>query len=170
MHRFAVLLLCAVLAVGLLLVPAHVRRTPARPRVLRPRPEVLLPRPKELPSSKGPVTHAAYERIAREMTQAEIGALAGPVLPPLRWGFPPEMTRGRIEAILGGPPGDYRTRPVELEMDEAILAAPFGTRIMETTLESWQCDEGSVFVSFYPDGTVDEVNFISALGIPAMKR
>lgn len=53
----------------------------------------------------------------------------------------PGTTRGQVEAILGGPAGDYRTRP--RPPDEAIrapLALPPGER--------WQGNRHSIYVTF----------------------
>jgi hypothetical protein len=54
----------------------------------------------------------------------------------------PGMTRGQVEAILGGPAGDYRTSPPR-PPDEALrapLPLPPGER--------WQGDRHSVYVTF----------------------
>jgi hypothetical protein len=59
------------------------------------------------------------------------------------------MTRGQVEAILGGPAGDYRTPPLRLP-DEAIRAQlPPGER--------WQGDRHSVYVTFDAQGRVAQV-------------
>jgi hypothetical protein len=52
----------------------------------------------------------------------------------------PGMTRGQVEAILGGPAGDYRTPPLR-PADEALRTPlPPGDR--------WQGDRFSVYVTF----------------------
>ena len=59
------------------------------------------------------------------------------------------MTRAQVEAILGGPAGDYRTPPLR-PPDEALLAAlPPGER--------WQGDRHSVYVAFDAGGRVVRV-------------
>lgn len=50
------------------------------------------------------------------------------------------MTQAEVEAILGGPPGDYRTRPTDVEVDTAPL--------LSARTEVWEGDEGTVAVSF----------------------
>jgi hypothetical protein len=59
-----------------------------------------------------PVNRGAFERIEEGMTQAE------------------------VEAILGGPPGDYRTQP------------PAPSRATVRVWENWEGDEGTVFIWF----------------------
>jgi hypothetical protein len=68
-----------------------------------------------------PVNPAAYERIEKGMTKAE------------------------VEAILGGPPGDYRTRPGR----ETYLPLPILSPEEEVwPVERWQGDEGAVHIYF----------------------
>jgi hypothetical protein len=126
---------------------------------------VVLPQPKLLPPSNCPITRAAYERIRREVRRADVDAIVGFFLPPSRPFLRREMKRADIEAILGGPPGDYRTRPVELDTDEMIWAYNI-TRILEWTQVEWLGDEGAIWGRFYSDGTVHEVLFIRANGTP----
>jgi hypothetical protein len=76
-----------------------------------------------------PVTRAAFERINRNMKRAQ------------------------IKTILDGPPEDYRTGPVELD-DEDLVFAYSGSRILETTLETWEGDEGTVWGYFYSNATM----------------
>jgi hypothetical protein len=76
---------------------------------------------------RSPVTRAAYERIEDGMTQAE------------------------VEAILGGPPGDYRTRP-GISMDP-LVRSPSGLNE-----QWWRGDEGEIIVGF-DAGTVRSVSF-----------
>jgi hypothetical protein len=71
-----------------------------------------------------PVNRAAYERIEKEMTRAE------------------------VEAILGGPPGDYRTRP---GFDVEGLLHPGRA--------PWFGDDGFIMVIFRPGGGVQETKF-----------
>ena len=69
-----------------------------------------------------PVNRAAFERIEVGMTQSE------------------------VEQILGGPPGDYRTRPDDT------------WRVMVWD-EWWLGDEGDVSVGFTPGGAVERAEF-----------
>jgi hypothetical protein len=65
------------------------------------------------------------------------------------------MTRAEVEAILGGPPGDYRTRP-----EGFIFEIP---RTSMQVSERWYGDEGKVDVGFDLDNTqVCSVWFIEA--------
>ncbi len=48
------------------------------------------------------------------------------------------MTRAEVEAILGGPPGDYRTRPNEAD----------AFAVSEWRGEVWSGDEGHVWLDF----------------------
>ncbi len=118
MHRFAALLLCAVVAAGsLLAAPAPFPRAPGRPRPCL-------------------ITCAAFERI-KGLT-----------------------TRPQIEAGLGVPPGDYRTGPVELNMEDTNFSV---SSILTWTQESWDGDEGTIWVRVHEDGTVREMGFIRAV-------
>src|SRR4051794_20089185 len=74
-----------------------------------------------------PVTRAAFERVEVKMTRAE------------------------GESILGGPPGDYRTRPV-LE----YIGSGAGI-----SWEVWMGDEGEAWVGFEA-GTVRYLTFMGA--------
>src|SRR5947209_5208858 len=60
----------------------------------------------------------------------------------------PGMTRAEVEAILGGPPGDYRVRSRAVTIDVAL--APVPGRV----LEKWRGDAGIALVQFGPDGRV----------------
>jgi hypothetical protein len=82
-----------------------------------------------------PVNHAAFERIKAGMTQAE------------------------DHAILGGPPGDYLTRPTTM-----LYYADYGVEFPEPPCrgEYWSGDEGQVFVTFTPRGIVSRVAFLKA--------
>src|SRR5262245_55967209 len=68
-----------------------------------------------------PVSRAAFERIKEGMTQAE------------------------VYAILGGPPGDYRTRPHGTNI---YLSRMFSG--LDPIIEDWEGDEGSVAVEYEP--------------------
>jgi hypothetical protein len=78
-----------------------------------------------------PVNRAAFERIEEGMT-------------------PPA-----VRSILGGPPGDYRTRPTLLVIDEMEGCW------MGWSFEKWDGDEGTAEVIFYRDEVV-EVKFHDA--------
>jgi hypothetical protein len=67
------------------------------------------------------------------------------------------MSRAEVEEILGGPPGDYRTKPTNLDRDavaRAILSVFFNAE--------WCGDEGEVWVSFGPDDKVRDMSFAEA--------
>lgn len=69
----------------------------------------------------------------------------------------PGMTRAVVEQLLGGPPGDYRTRP----------PPPFVLRIAfdssgRIVREQWEGHEGITTVSFYDDGTVHDASYEEA--------
>jgi len=75
-----------------------------------------------------PVTFTNYERISTGMTRAE------------------------VEQILGGPPGDYRTRPV-------LTLLPSGGGLRWAV---WQGNEGTAEVSFDRSGSVILRRFLTA--------
>jgi hypothetical protein len=85
---------------------------------------IVLPRP-------SPVTRAAFERIERGMTRAE------------------------VEDILGGPPGDYRTRP-----GARLLIDIRGGGSMPVpayrSFATWEGDEGIIEVTFDRDIVEDK--------------
>jgi hypothetical protein len=61
------------------------------------------------------------------------------------------MTRAEVEAILGGPPGDYRTRP------------GFGVEgLLHPGRVLWFGDDGFIMVIFRPGGGVQETKFFDA--------
>jgi hypothetical protein len=69
------------------------------------------------------------------------------------------MTRAEVEAILGGPPGDYRTQPspsfsLGVEMGGFIIIA--------TPDHYWYGDEGQVWVRFAHGGGVEDWGFSPA--------
>jgi hypothetical protein len=69
------------------------------------------------------------------------------------------MTRTEVEAILVGPPGDYRTLPSDEGLDLVrftSLSAP------DPNEEMWVGDTGDACVSFTPGGIVAEVSFTEA--------
>jgi hypothetical protein len=68
-----------------------------------------------------PVTQSAFQRIEEGMTRAE------------------------VEAILGGPPGDYCTRP------------PAPVVYSYVTGERWQGDDVDVWIEFVPDAAGEQV-------------
>jgi hypothetical protein len=72
------------------------------------------------PPGPCPVTRGAYERIE------------------------PGMSRTEVEEILGGPPGDYRTRPTRVEEGPGS----------GFTWEGWWGDEGMVEVCFRGDSVL----------------
>jgi hypothetical protein len=76
-----------------------------------------------------PVNRAAFERMEVGMTQAE------------------------VLAILGGPPGDYLTRPNGWRRPHAKSLPP------AVLAERWMGDEGDVSVVFTPGGVVADVQF-----------
>jgi hypothetical protein len=57
----------------------------------------------------------------------------------------PRMTQEEIYSILGGPPGDYRTRPAAIP--EGFLSIWTGPMRL---VEEWKGDEGTVIVQYYP--------------------
>jgi hypothetical protein len=55
------------------------------------------------------------------------------------------MSRAEVEAILGGPPGDYTTGPTEKDLLELSAAdTPEGPRY----LVIWEGDSGTIWVGF----------------------
>jgi hypothetical protein len=56
------------------------------------------------------------------------------------------MTEWEVEALLGGPPGDYRTKGCRKEV---VVRNTQGLR-----QEIWRSDEATVVVVFLADGTV----------------
>jgi hypothetical protein len=65
------------------------------------------------------------------------------------------MSRAEVEAILGGPPGDLRTRPVE------VYHGTFGDR----PWEFWRGDEGDAWV-YYEGDLVGGATFVGLDPIP----
>jgi hypothetical protein len=69
-----------------------------------------------------------------------------------------DMTRAEVETILGGPPGDYRTRPVDTEG----FHFPTATLAGLTQMQEWQGDEGDIVLRFDDDGRVQSAFFAEA--------
>jgi hypothetical protein len=83
---------------------------------------------------RSPVTRAAYERIEEGTTQDE------------------------VEALLGGPPGDYRTRPA---VNNLRLYAPSSGALVRRS-ELWNGDEGDIIVTYGDGGRVYSTHFNEA--------
>jgi hypothetical protein len=75
------------------------------------------------------VTRAAYERIEKGMSREE------------------------VEAILGGPPGDYTTRPT-------LPGLTTADSILDT---GWWGDEGIILLDFNDSGAVTQKHFIEVM-------
>jgi hypothetical protein len=96
------------------------------------------------------------------------------------------MSRTEVEAILGGPPGDYRTGPtVGPEFDQSFRTVvhsawtgplpPAPTSVMPLptikdwppieplAYDTWQRDAGNVYVTFSPEGVVRIKSFSAAI-------
>jgi hypothetical protein len=74
------------------------------------------------------------------------------------------MTRADVEAILGGPPGDYRTTPPgEWDLSVTIRFGPPGRP--SWAAERWYGDEGDAVVYFdsFPSGGVIGAEFAEAI-------
>jgi hypothetical protein len=69
------------------------------------------------------------------------------------------MTRAEIERVLGGVPGDYRTRPVEWDLADQAISWSWSC-ILEWSQENWLGDEGTIWIRFYHDGKVRELGFL----------
>ena len=67
------------------------------------------------------------------------------------------MTQAEAEAVLGGPPGDYRTRP----RPRWLPPAPVTPGVWEDApkVERWEGDDGTAVVAFRPAGTVLRAEF-----------
>jgi len=70
----------------------------------------------------------------------------------------PGMTRAEVEALLGGPPGDYCSDPERFRIDHhSLTQIPLGFDIKEwcqLKQEVWRGDEAFVEVRFGADGRV----------------
>jgi hypothetical protein len=86
-----------------------------------------------------PVNRAAFERIEKGMTQAE------------------------VRAILGGPPGEYHTRPSPKSLD---LTPWINDETDDWPCEWWLGDRGYVRVVFEPSGAVHQASFVEEVGEP----
>jgi hypothetical protein len=68
------------------------------------------------------------------------------------------MTLSHVEALLGGPPGDYRTiRPGVEHKDSDLRIMKDAFRNSARAIEFWQCDDALVWVSFNEKGQADNV-------------
>ena len=76
------------------------------------------------------------------------------------------MTKKKVEAILGGPPGDYSTGPVLRFAGIKLPYNGFGWGCRTCTDETWTGDGGTITVRFLEDGTVAR----QPLGTGAMAR
>jgi hypothetical protein len=61
------------------------------------------------------------------------------------------MSRAEVDAILGGPPGDYRTGPTEPGRRTVFTLGP--------PPERWLADAGVAYVSFDDAGRVQDLHF-----------
>jgi hypothetical protein len=68
----------------------------------------------------------------------------------------PGMTSAEVEAILGGPEGDYRTRPPSFWIDLT------GGSIDDLDWTMWRGDEGEVYLGFNHDGHLVGIHFSEA--------
>jgi len=71
------------------------------------------------------------------------------------------MKQDEVERILGGPPGDYRTGDVELDLshgtpnfDNAMFAPEVLLHEVRVRHEWWEGDEGTAWVCFDEQGRV----------------
>jgi hypothetical protein len=65
------------------------------------------------------------------------------------------MTLPEVEAILGGPPGDYRTSPTQFEFgDPSFRCRRSHLRGTGVSEEHWECDTLALLVRFSDEGTV----------------
>jgi hypothetical protein len=72
----------------------------------------------------------------------------------------PGMTQATVYAILGGPPGDYRTRPGEEDLSDLDLTdRGSNCESDDWPRERWLGDQGFVRVIFTPAGDVHEACF-----------
>ncbi len=62
------------------------------------------------------------------------------------------MTQREVEAILGGPPGDYATRPYNREI--GMIVGLHLQNAEDYVSKEWIGDEGIITIEFYKDGTV----------------
>jgi hypothetical protein len=66
------------------------------------------------------------------------------------------MSRAEVEALFGGPPGDYRTRPVTISR-----ISTWSTSISVLHAESWSGDEGDAVI-YFDGGGVRSMQFVEA--------
>ncbi len=84
----------------------------------------------------------------------------------------PDMGEPEVEAILGGPAGDYRTRAgVKYQrMDSAGIMFPIGERFEQGTESRWLTDGYAIYVSFDADGKAWLIYGLRALpALPSMR-
>jgi hypothetical protein len=87
-----------------------------------------------------PVNRVAFERIEKGMTRAE------------------------VRAILGGPAGDFTTRPTSKAWAYDDLTSPqFKDERDDWATEIWAGDQGYVMVIFEPGGGVYDAQFLEEL-------
>ncbi len=80
----------------------------------------------------------------------------------------PGMSNDAVEAILGGPAGDYRTRKDIGYLYNASGAGSFpGQRSPGRIMKEWLTNEYGIEVEFGSDGKVEEVRVGAALRIPS---
>jgi outer membrane protein assembly factor BamE (lipoprotein component of BamABCDE complex) len=71
------------------------------------------------------------------------------------------MSQAEVEAILGGPPGDFTTGPV---FYSSTGSCSFGDG--RTRQETWSTDDGQIVVDFNERGVVQSTTFNSGLMPP----
>ena len=64
------------------------------------------------------------------------------------------MSRAQVEAILGGPPRDYRNQPTQMGWSTRVEVERSGPYLPDAREADWFGDEGDVCVWFAPDGRV----------------
>ena len=72
------------------------------------------------------------------------------------------MTQAEVEALLGGPPGDYRTQP-----GQSVLTAFDAGALAECRAEQWLGDQGGISVAFDKQDRVGCALFSPALPDPS---
>jgi hypothetical protein len=80
------------------------------------------------------------------------------------------MSRAEVEAIFGGPPGDYRTRPVTIPSTSTWEVTTPGTSTWNVSVPlsgevSWSGDEGDAVIQFDASG-VRSLRFKEAVPVP----
>jgi hypothetical protein len=64
------------------------------------------------------------------------------------------MTRQEVEAVLGGPAGDYSRQRVPARFPAPLRGGGSGKNMPDGTLECWRGEELSIAILFTPDGRV----------------